>query len=160
MNMKYALGKVGDAPVKELLGVDTVEVETNERGSKAIISFEAEKKGDKIAFKFNDNLSAVVTVVVSNIEGYDLLTLKTYSIKSSNGDKFSFDSIYELSLNSIAYRIFAKAIAPFKAKYAPVRNSMAAETKAKLRAELEAYRAARKGKVEVAAEDVEEDSDY
>lgn len=157
-NIKYVLGTAGDTPVKELLGIEEVVTESNDKGLvKAVISYKSEQKDNKVGIDFGNGVAAVSTVTETIPEGYELLKVRTYNIKMADKTVITFDSIYDLSVNAIAHRVFSKAIAPFKAKYAPKRQSMASETKAKLNAEMAAYRAMQK---KSAAPVVEEGAEY
>lgn len=144
--LKYVVGAAGVKPVCDLLGVteDSLVIEQNEERTKVIVDFEVEKKGSTIGIDFGSSIGASFELTEETPEGYELLKITNYVMTLSNGEVVKFNSMYDLSVNSLAYRAFAKLVAPFKGSYAPKRTSMASETKAKLAAEIAAYKASLK----------------
>ena len=173
--IKYQLSSNGEQAVKEILGVDELNIEEGARGNKAIIPFEYEVSEDKalIAIKFNGKVSGTVKIETVNPEDilgkkakgqFSMLKIKKYTFELSDGNSFESESPYDLSVSALALRLFTKAVAPIKAKYAPTRTSMASVNKAKLKEEIAAYKAMKSGKA-VEAEvsenaEVSEDAEY
>lgn len=149
--IKYVMGTSKIEDINELTGLD-IQVEENEDRQKAVIPFESDKKDNKIAIAMG-NLKALFTTEEFTPEGYDdIFKVTKYTMELSTGVSVEFESVYSLSTNSLAYRAFAKAMAPFKAKSAPKRTSMASELKAKIKEERARYIASLKNKKAVKSE--------
>ena len=115
----------------------------------------------ELAIKFTDSVAGVIKIDRVKPKGYSVLEIKTYTFELASGESFSTESPYDLSITSLALRLFTKALAPIKAKYAPTRTSMAAELRAKLKEEIAKYKAEKLGKKPAKkSTEVDEDAEY